>query len=108
VKLVAAATLWCLFSGFLIFPHVGVPALLRTATATLMWLELLAAVTWGFASEGCVRRPCSPLAETARAAAGLDIPALSLVVLGLVIAHGMRGRRLSASRRARRTARPHG
>jgi hypothetical protein len=102
VKLVAAATLWCLFSGFLIFPHVGVPALLRSATATLMWLELVAVVTWGFASEDCVRRPCGPLAETARAAAGLDLPALSLVVLGLVIAHGLRARRLSASRRRTR------
>jgi len=101
VKLVAAATLWCLFSGFLVFPHIGVPPLLRIATGMLMWLELLTALTWGYAGEGCAQRPCSPLAETARAAAGLDIPALSLVVLGLVIAHGLRGRRLSARRRSR-------
>jgi len=104
VKLVAAATLWCLFSGFLLLPHLGVSALLRTATATLMWLELLATLTWGFAGESCDRRPCGLVAETARAAAGLDIPALSLMVLGLVIAHGLRGRRASAPRTGKRAA----
>jgi hypothetical protein len=100
MKLVAAATLWFLFSAWLIFGHVGVARMLRLAVASLMWLEFVAVLVWSFGSEDCVRRPCGPLAEAGRSAATIDLPALSVVVLALVVADGMRRRsRLPVHRR---------
>jgi hypothetical protein len=93
VELVAAATLYGLFSAWLLFPRVGVPRMLTAATAMLMWLEFLAVLTWGYASEGCARRPCSPVAEVAATAAAVDLPALSIAVLVLAVAHAVRRRR---------------
>jgi len=54
-------------------------------------------LTWGFASENCIQRPCSPVSEAARTAAGFDLPALSVVVIALAVAYGLRRRRRSAS-----------
>ena len=106
MELVAAATLYGLFSAWLLLPLFGVPRMLTTATATLMWLEFLAVLTWGYASEGCARRPCSALAEAAATAASVDLPALSLVVIGLSLAHAIRLRRRSRMPRARRREAP--
>jgi hypothetical protein len=93
VELIAAATLWGLFSAWLLFPAFGVPRMLRAAAATLMWLELVALLAWGYGSEGCSQRPCAALAEAARTAAGIDVPGLAVVVVALAVAHGFRHRR---------------
>ena len=98
MELTAAATLWGLFSAWLVFGHLGAPRMLMRAVAGLGWLELLAVLVWGFGSEGCVRRPCGVAAEAGRTAAALDVPLLSLAVLGMAVAYGLR--------RAR-SARPH-
>ena len=100
MKVVAAATLWILFSIWLLFPYMGVPRMLTGAAATLGWVEFLTVLTWGFASENCIQRPCSPLSEAARTAAGVDLPALSAVVIALAVAHGLRRRRSSSTLRA--------
>ena len=97
MELTAAATLWGLFSAWLLFPELGVPAMLRRAVAWLIWLELLAVLAWGFGSEDCVRRPCGTAAELGRRAAGLDLPLLSVAVLVLTLAYGVRHARRSAS-----------
>jgi hypothetical protein len=103
MKLVAAATLWCLFSAWLIFGHVGVARMLRTAVASLMWVQFGAVLVWSFGTEDCVRHPCAPLAEAGRSAATIDLPALSAVVLALVVADGIRRRRAAlAAPHARR------
>ena len=101
MELTAAATLWGLFSAWLLFPRLGAPRMLTRAVAVMIWLELLAVLTWGFGSEDCTSRPCTPLAETGRTAAGLDVPLLSLTVLLLAVAYGMRRTRRTAPRAPR-------
>ena len=96
----AAATLYGLFSAWLLFPRMGVPRMLTIATAMLMWLEFLAVLTWSYASEGCARRPCGPVADVAATAAAVDLPALSIVVVVLAVGDAVRRRR---SRYAART-----
>lgn len=90
MELIAAVTLWGLFSAWLLFPQLGVPRMLRLAVAWLIWLELLAVLAWAFGSEDCLRRPCGAIAETGRTAARLDLPLLSVAVLCLAIAYGLR------------------
>jgi hypothetical protein len=93
MELVAAATLWGLFSAWLLFPVWGVPDMLRKAAAALLTLEFVTVLAWGYGSEGCTARPCGAGAEAARTAAGLDVPILALALLVLTIAHGVRRRR---------------
>ena len=92
MELVAAATLYGLFSAWLLFPHFGVPSTLRTSTAVLAWVEFLAILTWGYSREACARGSCSPLAEAAKTAVAADLPALSIAVVALAVAHAIRGR----------------
>ena len=92
MELVAAATLYGLFSAWLLFPHVGVPRMLTISTAALAWLEFLAVLTWGYTREDCARGSCGPLAEAARAAVAVDLPALSIAVGALAVAHAIRRR----------------
>src|SRR5919202_6294338 len=99
VEVVATATLWGLLSAWLLFPHLGVPLILRRAAAMLLWAELLSLLTWGFGSENCVQRPCAPLAEAGRAAAGTDVPLLSVVVVALAVAYGLRRHRRTGVKR---------
>jgi hypothetical protein len=101
MELIAAVTLWGLFSAWLLFPQLGVPRMLRLAVAWLSWLELVAVLVWAFGSEDCVRRPCGAVAETGRSAAGLDLPLLSVAVLCLAVAYGLRrGRNAGPAPRA--------
>jgi hypothetical protein len=97
MELVAAVTLWCQFSAWLLFPHVGAPRMLRTAAAVLMWLEFLALLVWAYSAEG------TPLADTARTAAAGDLPALTAAMLTVGAAYAARRRRAAARRTLRRT-----
>jgi hypothetical protein len=90
MELTAAVTLWGMFSAWLLFPQLGVPRMLRLAVGWLIWLELLAVLTWAFGSEDCIHRPCGALAETGRSAAGLDLPLLSAAVVCLAVAYGLK------------------
>jgi hypothetical protein len=95
MEVIAAVTLWLLFSAWLLFPLMGLPRMLARAAGALMWAEFIALLVWGFASENCVSRPCSAVAETARAAASEDLPALGTVLVALAIAYGARRTRRS-------------
>jgi hypothetical protein len=96
-----AATLWVLFSIWLLFPYMAVPRMLMRATAILLTLEFLAVTAYGFATEDCTNRPCSAVSEATRSAAGVDLPALTLVVIALAVAHALRAaRRVSADAEA--------
>jgi hypothetical protein len=99
VLLVMAATLWILFSIWLLFPHLAVPRMLTRAAGTLLALEFVAVTAYGFATENCAQRPCSPVSEATRTAAGVDLPALTAVVIVLAVAHALRRQR--AARRVR-------
>jgi hypothetical protein len=94
MEVTVVATFWGLFSAFLIFPLMGLPRLLQRAVGTLLAAEVVAFGIWHFGSEGCIERPCAAFAETGRMAASLDIPLLSLALLGFAIIRGMRSWRL--------------
>lgn len=85
-----AATLYGLFSAWLLFPILGVPRVLTTSAAVLVWIEFLAALTWGYTREDCARGSCSPLAEAARSAVAMDLPVLATAVVLLAVAYGVR------------------
>ena len=89
MEVTVAATLWGLFSAFLIFPLLGLPRFLHRAAGTLLAAELVAFGIWHFGSEGCAARPCAPFAETGRTAAALDIPLLSLALLAFAMILGL-------------------
>jgi hypothetical protein len=83
VEITATATIWAMFSCFLLFPLLGLPRLMQRTAMALLVAELVALAMWSYGSEDCLQRPCSAVAETGRTAAALDIPVLSagLVVL---------------------------
>ena len=94
MEVTVAATLWGLFSAFLIFPLLGLPRILRRTVGTLLAAELVAFTIWHFGSEGCVERPCAAFAETGRTAASLDIPLLALALLAVAMFLGLQSWRL--------------
>jgi hypothetical protein len=89
VELTAAATIWAMFSCFLLFPLLRLPRLMRRTAMTLLVAELLALATWSYGSEDCVERPCSAIAETGRLAAALDVPLLSAGLVAIAACHGV-------------------
>jgi hypothetical protein len=96
VELIVGATVWGLFSCFLLFPHLGMPALFQRAATCLLVAEFVLAMAWKYGSEGCVQRPCGAGAETARTAVSLDIPVLSIGLVALAVVHGVRVHRRKA------------
>jgi hypothetical protein len=90
VELIAGATIWGLFSCFLLFPHLGVPTVLQRAATFLLAAEFVLALAWKYGSEGCLERPCGAGAEAARTAVSLDIPLLSVALVALAVIHGVR------------------
>jgi hypothetical protein len=92
MHLVAAATIWSMFSCFLIFPMLDVPEHLQRSAAGLLASEIVAVLVWRFGSEECVRRPCGALAEAGYEAASVDVPLLAVAVVALAIIHGVKHR----------------
>jgi hypothetical protein len=90
VEITATATLWVLFSCFLLFPHLGFPALMHRTAGTLLAAELVALMMWSYGSKGCIERPCAAGAELGRTAAALDVPLLALALVALAMIRGMR------------------
>jgi hypothetical protein len=97
VKVVAALTLWSLFSAWLLFPRVGAPRMLRTAAGMLMWLQFVSLLTWGYAEGECSQRFCAALADAAENAATVDVPGLTVAMLAVSTAYA--ARRVRAARR---------
>ena len=90
MELIAGATLWALFSCFLLFPHLGLPRTLHRAATALLAAEFVLLLAWGYGTENCVERPCAPAAEAARTAVSVDIPALTVALIALTVLHGVR------------------
>ena len=93
MEVVAAATLYGLFSAWLLFPHFGVRRMLIASAAVLVWIEFVAVLAWGFTRDDCARGSCSALAEAARTAVAADLPALGTAVVGLAVADAVRRHR---------------
>jgi hypothetical protein len=98
VEVIATATIWSMFSCFLLFPRLGLPAVLHRAAIVLVLAELVALAMWSYGSEECVERPCSPSAEAGRSAAAIDIPLLSLALIVVAGVCGVRAYRGSRRR----------
>jgi hypothetical protein len=75
VEIIAASTIYGLFSSFLLFPYLGLPRRLQWAAMTLLISELVALGLYSYWS-----------LEAGRALATLDLPLLSaaLVLLGMM------------------------
>jgi hypothetical protein len=93
VEVTATATLWCLFSCFLLFPRLGLPPLMHRTAMTLLVAELVALAMWSYGSEDCVERPCGEAAELGRTAAAIDVPLLAVALVALAMIRGMRTKR---------------
>jgi hypothetical protein len=96
VEIIAAATIWGMFSCFLLFPRLGLPRAFHRTAITLLVAELVALAMWSYGSEGCLRRPCAPAAEAGRSAAAIDIPLLALALVVLAVMFGVRAWRRQA------------
>jgi hypothetical protein len=88
--LVVAGTLWTLWTAFLVLPLLRAPFFVLQGVVALLSAELLTLLVWSYGSEGCVARPCSVLAETARTAALVDIPLLTAALMTLTVVHALR------------------
>jgi hypothetical protein len=90
VEVTATATLWSMFACFLLFPLMGFQPLMHRTAMTLLTAELVALGMWSYGSEGCVERPCAPVAEVGRTAASIDVPLLSLGLIVVAFVSGVR------------------
>ena len=88
--MVAAATLWCLFSLVLFLPLVGAPSQLRRSAAVLLALQFVALNAYGYG------------AAAPYFLATHDLPLLTFVLISAAAAYGLREARRSAGSRAAR------
>jgi hypothetical protein len=98
MEVTATATIWAMFSCFLLFPLLGLPPLMRRSAVGLLVAELVALGMWSYGSEDCVERPCSAVAELGRTAAALDVPLLSAGLVLLATLSGVRSWRRARQR----------
>jgi hypothetical protein len=79
VEIIAAATIYGLFSSFLLFPYLGLPRRMQWAAMTLLVAELVAVGLYGYYS-----------LQAGRAVAMLDVPLLSAALILLGMTHAVR------------------
>ena len=93
MELIAGGTIWGLFSCFVLFPMLGLPARMRWAAMTLLVVELVALGAWSYGSRNCFERPCGAAGEAGRTAATIDVPLLAVALLVLAVMHVRRAMR---------------
>jgi hypothetical protein len=94
VVVIASATIWALFSSFLLFPLLGFPPAWQRVAMLLLALEFVALMFWSYGNDGCAARPCAPAAVGGRTAATVDIPLLTVALIAFAIVMGVRHRRI--------------
>jgi len=82
MTLVAAATIWGLFSCYLLFPLAGLPAYMHRIAMGLLVAELIALGIWSYGIP-------SWIVDTGRAAAGLDIPLSGVGLVAVAVIWGL-------------------
>jgi hypothetical protein len=82
MALVAGATIWVLFSCYLLFPLAGLPAYMHRLAMTLLVAELVALGIWSYGIP-------SWLVDTGRTAASLDIPISGVGVIAVAVIWGL-------------------
>jgi hypothetical protein len=89
VELAIALTLLISFGAFLFFPTVNAPPAFSRVAICLCGAEFVAVIFWAAGRE-CIAPGCPQLAQTARTAASVDIPALTAVMLVAAAVYGLR------------------
>jgi hypothetical protein len=89
--LAAAATIWILFSLWLIAPSLGVPRPLARLAMGLLCAELAVLLLWSYGTQTCLERDCAPIAQAAGIAARTDVPILAALFVLATIAQLRRG-----------------
>jgi hypothetical protein len=82
MAVVAAATIYGLFSCYLIFPIAGLPTYMHRLAMTLLVAELVALGIWSYGT------PPS-LVDTSRTAASLDIPLSGVGLVAFAVIWGL-------------------
>jgi hypothetical protein len=83
--LAALATIWILFSVWLLSPHVGIaPRAARLIAYTLV-AEFALLLLWSYGTDRCLERTCAPVAQAAGVAARIDLPVLALVIVAAAV-----------------------
>jgi hypothetical protein len=80
VVIIAACTIWVLFGTFLILQTTQLPAVLYRTAMTLLAAEFLALMMDDLGSP--------PVAAVGHSAAAIDVPLLSLLLVGVAIMRG--------------------
>ena len=81
--LAAAATVWILFSLWLIVPLLHLPRSLSRVAAVLLWAELIALLIHSYGVQGCNDATCAPAAQAAGIAAKTDVPILTVAFVAI-------------------------
>jgi hypothetical protein len=90
---VAASTLWGLFTMSFLLPAVGAPGGLRRTADALLAGELVALLAWSYAHDGCGSSGCGMGVSLLHDAGHEDIPALALALLVVTLLYGYRSHR---------------
>jgi hypothetical protein len=96
MELVWGATLWALWSCWLLCQHLAAPWLFTRASAGLLVGELAMLAVHSF---DCQENGCGPAGRAAGSAATADIPALAVLLVAMAAVHGWRTARRSSLRR---------
>lgn len=97
MEVVVSGTIWVLFTCVLVFPLLRQPRILERTALVLLGAELIATAAWSYGSAGCERRPCAAVAELGRTAATWDVPLLTLALVLVAAAGGLRAARRDRS-----------
>ncbi|HWT21933.1 MAG TPA: hypothetical protein VN213_00350 [Solirubrobacteraceae bacterium] len=91
----AAATLWAMFSLWLVGPLIGLTRTVERTAAGIFMVELVTLLAWSYGTESCDGAECGPLARAAGVAARVDIPIFAgLVVVAVTLRLRRSGLRL--------------
>jgi hypothetical protein len=95
MELVWGATLWALWSCWLLCQHLMGPAPVTRASAGLLAADL---VLLAVHSYDCAEGGCGPAGRTAGSAVSLDLPVLTLLLVAGLAVHAWRRARRAAAR----------
>ena len=83
--LAALATVWILFSVWLMSPHVGIAPRAAKLVGVALLAELGLLLAWSYGTEFCLERTCAPVAQAAGVAARIDLPVLAVVIVAAAV-----------------------
>jgi hypothetical protein len=81
----AAATIWILFSVWMLSPHVGISPRAARVVGYALATEFVLVLVWSYGTEFCEGTACPPLAQAAGVAARVDLPVLAVVIVAAAL-----------------------